>query len=82
MYADGDLAMEEPGFVARLSNAISGLFSGDQRSDDLVLAHAWSSIALANENLEAGALRASLETRMSTEQLQQARRQYALWQLE
>ena len=82
MYADGDLSMEELGFVARLSKAISGLFSGDQRSDDLVLAHAWSSIALANESLEAEALRASLETRMSTEQLQQARRQYAIWQLE
>jgi TPR repeat protein len=83
MYADGELTSgEEPGLFARLSSYISALFSGDQGSDDLVLAHIWANVAIANESSEADALRVDLEGRMSAEQLSQARRQFAQWQIE
>jgi TPR repeat protein len=83
MFADGELSVdeEEPGLFTRLSNYISALFSDTQGSDDLVLAHAWASMAKANESDEADALLVDLEGRMSAEQLSQARRQFAQWQI-
>lgn len=83
MYADGEIvAEEEVGFFAQLSNYFSSLFSDSQGSNDLVLAHAWSNIAIANESSEADALRVDLEGRMSEAQLSEARRQFALWQIQ
>ena len=83
MYADGEVtAEEESGLFGRLSNYLSALFSDDQGSDDLVLAHAWASLAIANESIEADDLLADLEGRMNDGQLAQSRRQFALWQIE
>jgi len=55
---------------------------GDHVRKNPVLAHAWASMAAANENADAAALRGDLEKKMSSEQLSQARRQFALWQIE
>lgn len=83
MYADGEIGMgEEPGLFERFSSYLSALFSGDQDGEDLVLAHAWASIAIANESIEADDLLADLEGRMSEGQLTRARRQFAQWQIE
>ena len=82
MYADGALAAEEePGLFTSLSRHLSALLSDEQASNDLVLAHVWANVAIANENSEADALLADLEGRMSAEQLSQARRQFARWQI-
>ena len=82
MYADGELTSdEEPSLYAQLSNYISTLFSDERASNDLVLAHVWANVAIANENSEADALLVDLEGRMSAEQLSQARRQFAQWQI-
>lgn len=78
MYADGEIMPDEyPGVFARFSRYISALFSDEQASDDLVLAHVWASVAIANESSEANSLRVELESRMSAAQLSQARRQFA-----
>lgn len=83
MYADGEIGMdEEPGLFDRFSRYLSGLISGDQGGEDLVLAHAWASIAIANESIEADDLLADLEGRMSEGQLTRARRQFAQWQIQ
>ena len=83
MYADGEIGMdEEPGLFDRFSSYIAGLFSGDEGGEDLVLAHAWASIAIANESIEADELLANLEGRMSEGQLTRARRQFAQWQIQ
>ena len=82
MYADGELtAEEEPGLFTSLSRYLSALLSDEQASNDLVLAHVWANVAIANENSEADALLVDLEGRMSAEQLSQARRQFAQWQI-
>tara|TARA_B110000858_G_scaffold193768_1_gene246955 strand:+ start:56020 stop:56694 length:675 start_codon:yes stop_codon:yes gene_type:complete len=83
MYADGEIMPnEDPGVLARLSAYFSKLFSDDASNSDLVLAHAWANIALANESPEADALLAELQGRMSKDQLSQARRQFAQWQIQ
>ena len=83
MYADGEITMdEEVGLFDRLSSYLAGLFSGDLGGENLVLAHAWASIAIANESIEADDLLADLEGRMSEGQLTRARRQFAQWQIE
>jgi len=83
MHADGELAAdEERGLFARLSSTLSALFSGERASNDLVLAHVWANVAIANESSDADALRVDLEARMSAGQLSQARRQFAQWQIE
>ena len=83
MYADGELTSEEElGLFYQLSTTISSLFSSDQDHEDLVLAHVWANVAIANENGEADALRVDLEERMSEKQLSQARRQFAQQQIE
>jgi len=55
---------------------------GEHVRKNPVMAHAWASMALANEHADAAVLRESLEKRMSSEQMSQARRQFALWQIE
>ena len=83
MYADGEItSYEEPSLYAQLSNYISTLFSDEQARTDLVLAHVWANVAIANENSEADALLMDLEGRMSAKQLSQARRQFAQWQIQ
>ena len=82
MYADGELAAEEePGLFTNLRRYLPALLSDEQASNDLVLAHVWANVAIANENSEADALLVDLEGRMSAEQLSQARRQFARWQI-
>ena len=49
---------------------------------DPVQAHAWASMAVNNEHVEASSLRESIENRMNQEQLNQARRLFAQWQIE
>lgn len=83
MYADGEIASDgETGLLASVSNYLSSLFSGESGGSDLVLAHVWANVALANESTDADVLRAELEGRMSDEQLSDARRQFALWQIQ
>lgn len=84
MFADGELSVDEepPGLFTRFSNYLSAFFSDTQGNDDLVLAHAWANLARANESDEADALLATLEGRMSGEELSRARRQFAQWQIE
>jgi len=83
MYADGEIASnEELGLFASLSNYFTSLFSGDSSSSDLVLAHAWANMAIANESSDADVLLADLQGRMSDRQLSDARRQFAQWQIE
>ena len=55
---------------------------GEHVSNDPVLAHAWASMAASNEHADAEALRETLERRMNPDQLSQARRQFAVWQIE
>lgn len=55
---------------------------GESVSQDLVLAHAWASVAIANENADAPALRETIEGELNAEQLGQARRLFARWQIE
>ena len=82
MYADGELAAEEePGLFTNLRRYLPALLSDEQASNDLVLAHVWANVAIANVNSEADALLVDLEGRMSAEQLSQARRQFARWQI-
>ena len=55
---------------------------GDTVSEDPVQAHAWASMAVSNEHQEGPSLQDELESRMNTEQLSQARRLFARWQIE
>ena len=83
MYADGEMMPDaNPGVLARLSAYLSTFFPSSDDNSDLVLAHAWANIALANESTEADALLAKLQGRMSKGQLSQARRQFAQWQIQ
>lgn len=62
---------------------LANMFSdGDHVNKDAVQAHAWASMAIKNENVEAVSLREEIENRMNSEQLSQARRLFARWQLE
>jgi uncharacterized protein len=83
MYADGEIvADEELGLFASLSNYFCSLFSGESGGSDLVRAHAWANMAIANESSDADVLLAELEGRMSARQLSDARRQFAQWQIQ
>lgn len=55
---------------------------GEHVQRDPVLAHAWASMAASNDHADAAALQQALERRMSPDQLSQARRQFAMWQIE
>lgn len=87
MFADGELSTTdamagEPGLFDRLTSYVSELFYGSPANDDLVMAHTWANVAIANESGEADVLRTELEGRMSDEELSRARRQFAQWQIE
>ncbi len=85
---DKDKAVEMFGHAAKAGHANAALLlanmfaDGDYVSKDAVQAHAWASMAIGNENTEAVSLRNELEKRMSSEQLSQARRLFARWQIE
>ncbi|MCG8412888.1 MAG: sel1 repeat family protein, partial [Pseudomonadales bacterium] len=62
--------------------ALANMYSdGDPVSRDLALSHAWASMAVLHEHAEAEDFRANLESRLSDEQLSEARRTYARWQI-
>ncbi len=85
---DRDRAVEMFGLAARAGHANAALLlanmfnDGDHVNKDAVQAHAWASMAVLNENLEGVALREAIQSRMSPEQLSQARRLFARWQIE
>ena len=85
---DRDKAVEMFGLAARAGHANAALLlanmfnDGDHVNRDAVQAHAWASMAIVNENLEAVALRETIQGRMNPEQLSQARRLFARWQIE
>lgn len=55
---------------------------GDGVQRDRVQAHAWASQAVYNEQPEAPALKQDIEDHLNAEQLGQARRLFARWQIE
>lgn len=85
---DRDKAVEMFGLAARAGHANAALLlanmfaEGDHVNEDAVQAHAWASLAIQNENLEAVALRQLIEQDMNPQQLSQARRLFARWQIE
>lgn len=85
---DRDKAVEMFGRAAKAGHGNAALLlanmfaDGEHVNKDAVQAHAWASMAIVNENLEAVALRESIQGRMNPEQLSQARRLFARWQIE
>ncbi len=85
---DKDKAVEMFGLAARAGHANAALLlanmfnEGDHVNKDAVQAHAWASMAILNENMEGASLRESIQSRMNPQQLSQARRLFARWQLE
>lgn len=85
---DRDKAVEMFGLSAKAGHPNAALLlanmfaEGDHVNKDAVQAHAWASVAIRNENLEAVALRESIQSGMSPQQLSQARRLFARWQIE
>ncbi len=57
-------------------------FDGDPVDRDYVLSHAWSSMAVLHEHPEAESFRSTVEQRMESAQLSEARRTFARWQIE
>ncbi len=63
--------------------ALASLYhAGDELAKDEVLAHAWASQAVYNEHPEAQALKNQIEGELNPDQLGQARRTFARWQIE
>lgn len=56
--------------------------NGEHVAKDLVLAHAWASMAASYQHAGASNLLLTLERDMDAEELSQARRQFAVWQIE
>ncbi len=54
---------------------------GDPVSENLPLAHAWASMAILHEHPEAESFRADLERQLDSDELGEARRTYARWQI-
>ncbi|MEX0963507.1 MAG: tetratricopeptide repeat protein [Pseudohongiellaceae bacterium] len=85
---DRDKAVEMFGRAAKAGHPNAALLlanmfaEGEHVNKDAVQAHAWASMAIQNENLEAVALREDIQNRMSPQQLSQARRLFARWQIE
>lgn len=55
---------------------------GEGVSSDLVQAHAWASLAISGDHQSAGEVRSAIEKDMSSDQLSQAKRLFARWQIE
>ena len=55
---------------------------GDFVDSDLVLAHAWAAQSEINEHPEASSLKKEIAQDLSTEEIRQARRIFATWQIE
>ena len=55
---------------------------GESVSVDPVQAHAWASMALNNEHIEAASLRDEIERGMNPQQMSEARRLFARWQIQ
>ena len=85
---DMDKAVEWFTHAARAGHPISAFIlatmyrDGDHVKRDRVQAHAWASLAITNEYAEAVEFRADLEDDMNSDQLSQARRIFARWQIE
>jgi TPR repeat protein len=57
-------------------------YDGNPVERDLVLAHSWASMAELYKHDEAAALLSKIERRMAAEEMSQARRLFARWQIE
>ena len=55
---------------------------GEGVSSDPVQAHAWASLAISGDHQSAGEVRSDIEKDMSSDQLSQAKRLFARWQIE
>ncbi len=95
LYLDGtgvesniDLGIEWFSSAGRSGHADSAVtlanmyFDGSPMERDLVLAHSWASMAKLHEHEEADALLSKIERRMAADQMSQARRLFARWQIE
>lgn len=68
---------------ANAAYALSRMYQeGDPVTANLVEAHAWAALATENQHPEGAALQDELEQGLSAEELSQARRQFATWQIE
>ena len=54
---------------------------GDRVDRDLVTAHAWANQAVYNEHLDAESLLSDITARMADDELAEARRLFARWQI-
>lgn len=85
---DMDKAVEWFTYAARAGHPTSAFIlatmyrDGDHVKRDRVQAHAWASMAINNEYADAVEFKADLEDDMNSDQLSQARRIFARWQLE
>lgn len=86
--SDEDKAVELYGRSAKSGHADAALTlakiyrDGKSVGKDLVQAHAWASMALNNEHQEADSLRNRIERAMDPQQLSEARRLFARWQIQ
>ncbi len=85
---DRDKAVEWYGNSARAGNAAAAFTlaemyrDGDHVDRDPVQAHAWAAWAARYDHPEGGAMMEELEDRMRPDQLSEARRTFARWQIE
>ena len=85
---DRDKAVEWYAISARAGNGAAAytlaamLRDGDHVDRDPVLAHAWAAWAARYDHPEAGAMIEEIASRMTPEQLGEARRTFARWQIE
>lgn len=86
--ADEDRAVELYSRSARSGSADAAITlarmyrDGESVSANSVQAHAWASMALNNEHVEAASLRDDIERGMNPQQLSEARSLFARWQIQ
>ena len=86
--ADEDKAVELYSRSARSGSADAAITlarmyrDGESVSADPVQAHAWASMALNHEHIEAASLRDKIERGMNSQQMSEARRLFARWQIQ
>ena len=77
------LSLAGRGGHAGSSFSLANMYNdGEPTQRDEVLAHVWAAMAAAQEHPEAETLLARIERGLSGQELQQARRLYARWQIE